>query len=175
MPAVSPLGTQPRLASGPGAIPFLNFLKKSHTMKQKQVIVRETNKPMQTRALEWDCAWSHEGNIILCGFPSFTLKMGDSLFIYLFISPSCDIMCYLGLWGLTLNLRLFFLFFWGSQILDGFSSLMVSSFFLDLLKKTLHILKIHIRLYFPFLKKWVSRLVFNSTGIYLCIWPVVEI
>ena len=95
----------------------------------------------------------------------------------LYISPSCNIMFYLGLWELTLNLRLFFLFFfffWGSQILDSFSSLMVP-FFLNLLKKALHILKIRIHLYFPFLKKRVSRLVFNSTGIYFCIWPEVEI
>ena len=89
-------------------------------------------------------------------------------------------MFYLGLWELTLNLRLFFLFFLGSQILDGFSSLMVSSFFLDLLKKALHILKIPILYFFKkifsFLKKKrVSRLVFNSTGIYFCICPEVEI
>ena len=80
-----------------------------------------------------------------------------------------------GFMGSYIKPKVVFSFFWGSQILDGFSSLMVSSFFLDLLKKTLHILKIHIRLSFPFLKKWVSPLVFNSTGIYFCIWPEVEI
>ena len=54
-----------------------------------------------------------------------------------------------------------FFFFLGSQILDGFSSLMVSSFFLDLLKKALHILKIPILSFFKKILSFFKKMGFT--------------